>query len=593
MATESTGEDGARPSRRAVMKGLAVGAGMTMAGVPLEVLGASRVDAAPGAPAVDWWSPLITFRTPDGRYAAPIHASLMPSGDVVLMGGARPTPDPDENMVFSRYAFTMRPHALNAALPAELVGTAWPEPMDVTNKVVERWLITDDLFCAGHSLTADGRHLTVGGIQSWKNLDTDEYVFIGLPYATVFDGTTWRRVAKDMVGKPINGKARRWYPTVTRLPGGRMLVTSGNDEIYPVHRVNLTIELFDPATEAWTLVSGPRSTPLEIWHHDYTHAIVLPKQVGVFSVLMFGEMGIPVLGTISTPMLWDVRTGRPRPGTEDFQAARLAAANSWTSEEAPNSGATTVPLPIRVKDGEWGYANGSVLISGGPEESELSQQVDVYDPVADAWHAPIATGVYRHDGASVVLPDGRILLVGGMGPEPDALHAGYVDPAAGFTYTAGTTATEEMRAYHGVAILLADGRVLTAGGRGADMEPWSEAPDMRYLYPPYLFRPRPVITTAPTQVRLNQTFTIKTTGPKPAEVVLMGLGSFTHCFDQNQRYVQLRTTAVAAAAGSTTAFTTTVVAPPSSTVAPLGHYLAFVLDAARTPSVAKVVQVIA
>ena len=74
---------------------------------------------------------------------------------------------------------------------------------------------TANLFCAGHTPLADGRILVVGG-----HIDA----YVGLKNATIFDPATntWADV------KPMANA--RWYPTLTRLPDGRMLVVSGSSD---------------------------------------------------------------------------------------------------------------------------------------------------------------------------------------------------------------------------------------------------------------------------------------------------------------------------------------------------------------------------
>ncbi len=69
-----------------------------------------------------------------------------------------------------------------------------------------------------------------------------------------------------------------------------------------------------------------------------------------------------------------------------------------------------------------------------------------------------------------------------------------------------------------------------------------------------------------------------------SEVVLIALGSMTHSIDMNQRYVQLE---VSSTAGNITSF----LAPPDSGIAPAGHYMLFVLDDNRVPSVAEIVRI--
>ena len=65
----------------------------------------------------------------------------------------------------------------------------------------------------------------------------------------------------------------------------------------------------------------------------------------------------------------------------------------------------------------------------------------------------------------------------------------------------------------------------------------------------------------------------------------MSLGSMTHSFDMNQRYVQL-------AAAPQSATTVQVTGPANVQTAPPGYYMLFVLDQNRVPSVARFVQVV-
>ena len=64
----------------------------------------------------------------------------------------------------------------------------------------------------------------------------------------------------------------------------------------------------------------------------------------------------------------------------------------------------------------------------------------------------------------------------------------------------------------------------------------------------------------------------------------MGLGSMTHAFDMNQRYVQLAATPQGTNAVQVTG-------PANVQTAPPGYYMLFVLNANRIPSVARFVRV--
>ena len=94
----------------------------------------------------------------------------------------------------------------------------------------------------------------------------------------------------------------------------------------------------------------------------------------------------------------------------------MTAANPWQVEtvarpgtvmgQDPNHGTSTLLLPIRAIDGQWGYANGTVLMAGGSHNTSHEQHVDVYDPVAKAWKPRIDMGVLRHHPPTRTRPSG-------------------------------------------------------------------------------------------------------------------------------------------------------------------------------------------
>ena len=149
------------------------------------------------------------------------------------------------------------------------------------------------------------------------------------------------------------------------------------------------------------------------------------------------------------------------------------------------------------------------------------------------------------------------------------------------------------RCYHATAVLLPDGRVLSAGGgeyRPDNNVDEPNAPvdshaDAQIFSPPYLFKgDRPVITAAPAAVGYGETFTLGVDQPAAVDrVTWLRLGSVTHSLDMNQRFNEL---AVQVVGGLVR-----VTAPAGPGECPPGHYLMFVISAAGVPSVAAVVQV--
>lgn len=534
---------------------------------------ASAVDAGTLAN----WSDPVTLRTADGWYASPIHGGLLPDGRVLLWGVSRATWPNTTASLTRRMAFVLDP---SVAATGEMTIEEIAEPVEIDRLMQGTTEISDSYYCAGQGITADGNVFTAGGTRSWTDTTTGApSTIIGLQHETIFDPTTdsWSRVPGAMVGKGTLSVAARWYPTVTRLPDGRMLVTAGFERVKPSALLNFSTETYSPTTGARAIGSPYGTTPLAIVNRDYTHVFTLPYANAAMDILMLGEPDKPVLNSSYDLSRWGA-AGPARPGASGRQDAGY--------------GQSSVMLPIRVRNREWGYSNGSILVTGGVKNTALMQQADVYDPVRNTWQASIATGVMRHHPSTVGLPDGRILVIAGhnMLGDTGVLGAQYIDPANGFAVTAADGAMADTRGYHTVTLLLPDGRILLAGGRGSDTDTTTERPTIQYFSPDYMTKPRPAITDAPVTLPYGTTLPITVGGPRPSEVVLVGLGSMTHSFDANQRVVQLPVGQVQDLGGGS--YRVIAGGPKDSHMAPPGQYMLFVLDANRVPSEAKIVRVV-
>jgi hypothetical protein len=152
------------------------------------------------------------------------------------------------------------------------------------------------------------------------------------------------------------------------------------------------------------------------------------------------------------------------------------------------------------------------------------------------------------------------------------------DPATG-QWRIGP-AQDELRTYHSTALLLPDGRVLSAGDDGYG----GSSNDTAEIYePPYLFRgARPTIASAPGSVQYGESFTVSASSDATS-AVLMAPAAVTHANDMSQRYVAVNT--VVGANGQLT-----VTAPPSPVLAPPTYYMLFVLNDAGVPSIAKFIR---
>lgn len=516
----------------------------------------------------DRLSPPIVWRTPDGLYAAPIHATLLPDGRVLCIGSQRDAFDPSQATFADKIAFVFEPPPLGQPAPKEIVVTPLAPNLEADPFVEWPIYVQDDLVCSGHTIDAWGRVFTAGGTRFVADLQQGTVVVLGIPYGTITDGERWGRT-KEMAGVGASGMPGRWYPTCTRLADGRILVTGGFSAVDPPLPFP-SVEVFDPVAKSYQVLAGQKQTPFEIFNSDYTHVFVTPSGFGPFDTVMIGEFGLPYL--FSTALGQFVGPGPQRPS---------AAAT-------PNLGASSVLLPIRLVDGKWGYANGSFLVAGGDGGSIAGLSADVFDPAAGTWSFHRFLGSKRHHPSTVLLPDARVLVVAGHDDQgsPEVRRALYIDPKNGFSVEPGRSFDDAVRGYHSVTLLLPDGRVLVGGGQDGQTFLTTERPDFRLLAPSYVAADRPQIAGVPGDVQRGVPFAFLADRPLQ-EVAIVGLGSMTHSFDTSQRHVQLAIVDQAHLPGGVVVWAVV----PDERAAPPGPYLLFGIDDQRIPSEGSLVGV--
>lgn len=380
--------------------------------------------------------------------------------------------------------------------------------------------------CAGHSFLPDGLLLVAGGTLSYSPLTGTSRAYTFDPYAE-----QWGQIP-DM-------EAGRWYPTCITLDPGGVLTLSGLSEV--AGTPNPDIELWDPtAREGWQLL-GQRTLP----YYPLLH--LMPSGL----VFMAGPSSV----------------------TETYDP--IAA--TWTPVASTNSPgryeACSVLLPPTLS---------RVMVLGGysgaGQPTKSAEIIDLSE--ARVWRLTAHMQFARMEHNAVLLPDGTVLVIGGRSdndatPTP-VLTPEIFDPAS--EVWASVAPHTAPRRYHSTAVLLPDGRVLSAGG---DFQPSGE------IYsPPYLFRgPRPAIASAPSMVTYGSTFALEIRGdPSTYSVVLMGLPAVTHSNNMSQRYVPLGT--VTSSGG-----TVVIPAPASGRVAPPGFYMLFIVDGDGVPSVSRMVRI--
>jgi len=416
--------------------------------------------------------------------------------------------------------------------PVRSVGSdayLWNPATGGTTNVSIGW--ARDIFCSGHSLLPDGRLFITGG-----HVHAGAYG-LGVKNNDIYDPATRTFSPAPMLTE------ERWYPTNVELPNGRVLVFGGFKDTKTSTKA-VTVDSYDPVAN--TITTLPSTANRAFGNYPRLHLLANGKIANT---------------NVARTQLFDPAT------------------NTWTAS------ALTVY-------GGRGESGGSVLLPGsnkilsfsGPDGSggaEPSSEIIDFSAPTPAWRSTGPMNIGRVWLNPVLLPDGKVLAVGGGtggAYTNPVLQSEMFDPA---TETWSLMASQQApRVYHSTAVLLPDGRVLSAGHDNGTMQTKGE------IYsPPYLFKgPRPTIGTAPSTVAYGQGFSITTPDASSiARVALIRPGSVTHSLHQDQRHVDLSFTA--------SGTTLNVAAPANGRQAPPGDYMLFLVSSSGVPSVAAWVEV--
>ena len=249
-----------------------------------------------------------------------------------------------------------------------------------------------------------------------------------------------------------------------------------------------------------------------------------------------------------------------------------------------------------------------MILGGGPEDDGPVRQPATHRVATidfkssnPAYHTNSALNHERMHVNAVLLPDRTVLAVGGGVTREASAQTHMVDPLGGREVFEGeiydlptnvwsiTAPATVARLYHSVALLLPDGRVVSAGGnpdKGSQVNwlPPDLLEEMRLeiFSPPYLFKKntRPVIQNAPDEVNYNSAIQIQS--PQANQVKWISLirpGLTTHSFNGAQRLVDVPF-------ALEPPDTLNANLPAERTIAPPGWYMLFLTDQDGVPSVA-------
>ena len=363
----------------------------------------------------------------DGSGTLAVHAALLHTGDLLFFAGSSNDPDRHNAHQFGT--------------------TVWRYPGAEQQPARHA---RSTCSAVGHAFLPDGRLLAAGGTQQYDP-------FFGLTQSIAFDPATRTWVPQPARWRAGAGTRRcsRWATGGCSRPRGSTGPASSTSS-----------RRSTPTGRAGRPGRSPAHWPM------YGHLFLLADGRVFYSGGQYGDNnGV-------RPAVWDLATnatadvpGLPDPGSRNQSASVL--------------------LPPA-------QAQRVMIIGGGPYDMHNQAGATAATAVADLTAAApaYARGADLHMGrmhlCATLLPDRTVLVNGGAMMEETAAQAAFgaeiYHPAAGEWRMAADSRVP--RLYHSVALLLPDGKVVTAGSN-----PQRKTEEMRVevFWPPYLFAGAPAV----------------------------------------------------------------------------------------------------
>ncbi len=450
----------------------------------------------------------------------------------------------------------------------------------------------------------DGRILTWSSTKEDSSNGSAEYT-----HASIFNPDD------ESFQTPVdNNRHNNFCPGISLLEDGSIVVSGGGATVDTTSR-------FDIATMSWVAEPDmifPRWYPTNVTMPDNQVFSTFAKGAGESSERFTGSSWVQTTGADMADLLAEQNAVNNAPfgnGSTDMQwyGFMHVAPNGKIAHTGPtetmhwfdpqgnggveNMGARLPGDQARMFGSAIMYDIGKILVSGGNDQrlSDPSSNRAISVDVNGA--APVATEISNmtskrtfHD--SVVLPDGKVLVIGGteaaklFSDEGSVFAPEIWDPATD-TWTSMTSLWVP-RNYHSTALLLKDGRVLSAGGGVCDPCD-ADHQDGQIFSPPYLFdsngnpAARPSISSAPATTEAGEQLTVSASNGI-AKFAMIRLSGTTHSINTDQRYIPL----VYSDNGGGN-YSVDVHANPNVMIP--GYYWLFAVDANGVPSVGHTIQV--
>ncbi len=457
----------------------------------------------------------------------PIHAALLNTGKIFFFCGSGNNPD-RSNTPYDSVLWDL----INGNF------THQRAPTDASGNPI-------DFFCAAQSFQPDGSLMIAGGTLQYDP-------FHGSPTAFVFNPST------QQLTQTASMNSGRWYPTLLTLGSGQIFAVSGLDVN---GGLSIQPEIYSSSfATGWIAFSEPTSSIPQ-----YAHLFLLSSgQIFYSGAYMGGNYGVyPRILTLPNSFT---------------QAIAETPVSGLQDQDSRNQAASVLLPPAQDQ---------KVMICGGGDgNGTATNKVDIVDLTAiQPTYTPAASlNNPRMHHSAVLLPDRTVFVCNGSQSEENTsqgnIPAEIYNPANN-TWTLAATPHVQDRVYHSVALLLPDGSVVTGGGN-----PARTVDELRLeIYSPaYMSQTRPVIQSAPSTVGYGATITLQTPQSRNIKWVhLIKPMATTHCYDTEQRLVDLPII-------SNTDTSVSVTVTSNQNLAPPGYYMLFVTDNNNVPSVAQWVQ---
>jgi N-acetylneuraminic acid mutarotase len=472
-------------------------------------------------PAANAWSSAGTMLSPRVLHSE----TLLPNGQVLVAGGRNVTGNLASAEIYDPATNRWR---AAASLPGPVVADG--AVVLASGKVLQMGgnvQIYDSATDSWQpSLPVSGpNNVNLGGISSQAPyvvlLPDGRALAAGAYFGFNFGSAIYDPIAQQWSNIPVTGNSNPppyiagSYSSVTALQDGRVLAQGGvqstnNLAVASYFETVSNTALFDPTLGSWS-VGGSRA-------HGGAYAASGVLGNGQVLVTGGGVRGLVDLTAVSAADLFNpttntwtaaaaMMTTRQQHTATVLQSGKmLVTGGNYSSEsgagEPPNvfssaelydpvtntwSAAGTMSSP-RYQHTASLLHSGLVLAAGGNNLvgtcscTTFVSSADIYNPITNSWTPTGSLVTARYAHTATVLADGRVLAAGGFGGATSTLQSGgaalasaeIYDSATGTWSATGSMTTARMK--H-TATLLSSGRVLVVGGRGNTTTPTAEVFD--------------------------------------------------------------------------------------------------------------------